>query len=152
MILFYGQESPFSNFHRCNFTLDGKEFTSVEKFYMYNKALYFGDTLSMWTILGLNSPGKIKKWGQKVKPFDEVVWNRVKYDFMLMGVRAKFIQDIECHDALKDSVPHILAEASPSDLEWGIGLSKGNPLAQDKKNWRGKNLLGKVLMQVRKEL
>jgi len=45
-----------------------------------------------------------------------------------------------------------IAEASPHDAIWGIGLSADDPRAQDVENWPGLNLLGKALVQVRNEL
>jgi hypothetical protein len=44
------------------------------------------------------------------------------------------------------------AEASPSDTVFGIGLAPSDPLAQDPAQWRGENLLGRALAQVRDEL
>ena len=38
------------------------------------------------------------------------------------------------------------------DRIWGIGLSINNPKSLDKNQWRGQNLLGKVLMRVRDTL
>lgn len=43
-------------------------------------------------------------------------------------------------------------EASPYDNIWGIRLSAGSPEAQEPQKWRGKNLLGFALMEVRDEL
>eukprot|EP00516_Mucochytrium_quahogii_P013801 CAMPEP_0203803254 /NCGR_PEP_ID=MMETSP0100_2-20121128/12705_1 /ASSEMBLY_ACC=CAM_ASM_000210 /TAXON_ID=96639 /ORGANISM=" , Strain NY0313808BC1" /LENGTH=59 /DNA_ID=CAMNT_0050710897 /DNA_START=309 /DNA_END=485 /DNA_ORIENTATION=- len=43
----------------------------------------------------------------------------------------------------------ILAEASPFDKIWGIGMSAKRYGAFDQKNWKGSNLLGKVLMKTR---
>ena len=40
-------------------------------------------------------------------------------------------------------------EASPVDRIWGIGLGENDPLADDEKNWKGQNLLGKALDEVR---
>jgi predicted NAD-dependent protein-ADP-ribosyltransferase YbiA (DUF1768 family) len=34
----------------------------------------------------------------------------------------------------------------------GVGLSIDDPLIKDPKNWKGQNLLGKVLTQVRNDL
>ena len=48
--------------------------------------------------------------------------------------------------------PRPIAEASPLDLIYGIGLAPDDPLAQDANNWKGENLLGRVLEQVREEL
>ena len=45
-----------------------------------------------------------------------------------------------------------MAEASPLDLVWGIGLRADDPRAKDTRQWRGKNLLGEVLSAVREEI
>lgn len=43
-------------------------------------------------------------------------------------------------------------EASPFDRKWGIGMAASNPAASDRSKWRGKNLLGQILTEVREEL
>ena len=45
-----------------------------------------------------------------------------------------------------------IAEASPFDSYWGIGMGIDNPLALDKHNWQGKNVMGHILMEVRELL
>ena len=45
-----------------------------------------------------------------------------------------------------------LVEASPYDRIWGIGLEASNPEAHCRTTWRGANLLGKILTEVREEL
>lgn len=45
-----------------------------------------------------------------------------------------------------------MAEASPRDCLWGIGLGHANPKAQNRATWRGKNLLGFILTEVRNDL
>ena len=45
-----------------------------------------------------------------------------------------------------------LAEASPEDCIWGIGLSADDPRALTPSPWRGKNWLGETLARVRAEL
>ena len=54
--------------------------------------------------------------------------------------------------ALYATYPRDLVEASPRDRLWGIGLGATNPKAQDPSQWRGKNLLGKTLTDVRDKL
>ena len=46
----------------------------------------------------------------------------------------------------------VLVEASPVDTIWGIGLGKENEKAKNVAMWRGKNLLGFALMEVRDEI
>ena len=43
----------------------------------------------------------------------------------------------------------ILAEASPTDRVWGIGLSLTDGRSRKVSEWRGKNILGFTLMKVR---
>ncbi|MBQ7595228.1 MAG: DUF1768 domain-containing protein [Eubacterium sp.] len=42
-----------------------------------------------------------------------------------------------------------MAEASPYDKVWGIGLSANDAYNTPQINWRGENLLGKALIEVR---
>ena len=46
----------------------------------------------------------------------------------------------------------ILVEAAGRDLIWGIGYGVANPKAQDPNQWRGRNLLGFALTEVRESL
>lgn len=46
----------------------------------------------------------------------------------------------------------LLVEASPVDAVWGIGLAAADPGAHDPDRWRGLNLLGFALMDVRARL
>jgi predicted NAD-dependent protein-ADP-ribosyltransferase YbiA (DUF1768 family) len=46
----------------------------------------------------------------------------------------------------------MLVEASPRDCIWAIGMGASNPNARDPARWRGANLLGFALMEVRERL
>ena len=46
----------------------------------------------------------------------------------------------------------ILVEASPMDRIWGIGLASKDSRAWNKSTWRGRNLLGYAITEVRDEL
>ena len=64
----------------------------------------------------------------------------------------QYLQNEEMKQALYATYPQDLVEASPRDRLWGIGLGATNPKAQDQSQWRGKNLLGKTLTEVRDKL
>lgn len=55
-------------------------------------------------------------------------------------------------DYLLSTGNRVLAEASPMDTIWGIGLGNENEKAQNPNTWRGQNLLGFALMEVRDEI
>lgn len=64
----------------------------------------------------------------------------------------QFSQNKELKTTILKTYPKVLVEASPQDKIWGIGLEANNPLAWDCKTWKGQNLLGKALTNVRDEL
>ena len=64
----------------------------------------------------------------------------------------KFAQNKDMLDFLKNTGDKILVEASPCDTIWGIGMSERDEGVEDPHNWKGSNLLGFALMEVRDEL
>ncbi len=46
----------------------------------------------------------------------------------------------------------IIVEAAPRDQIWGIGLGEHNERARVPKEWRGRNMLGFALVEVRNRL
>ena len=76
----------------------------------------------------------------------------LKYSIRLNGNWRKFSQNRELREFLLSTGDSILVEASPYDNIWGIKLFANTPEAQDSFQWRGENLLGFALMEVRDEL
>jgi len=52
-------------------------------------------------------------------------------------------------DKLKKTGDAILAEASPQDKIWGIGMTADDPDAKNPDHWNGQNILGDILMEIR---
>ena len=148
-VLFYG--GPFSNWAESPFELDGITFNCSEQYFMYRKALQFGDTTTANKILKEKSPAIQKELGKKVSGYVESEWNNIRYDVMLTALRAKF-QLPAFKAALLKTEHKTIVEASPYDKIWGIGLTANDPRALNPSEWLGSNLLGKCLMQVRDEI
>ena len=70
-------------------------------------------------------------------------------DLVVEGNRAKFAQNPELGAFLRATAGWVLVEASPVDFIWGIGLAKDHADAHNPAQWRGLNLLGFALMDVR---
>lgn len=68
---------------------------------------------------------------------------------MVSGNKAKFSQNKELKEILLNTENKVLVEASPQDRIWGIGLEQNNFDAVNPAKWRGLNLLGFALMEVR---
>ena len=64
----------------------------------------------------------------------------------------QFSQNPRLKSLLLATAGTVLAEASPHDTKWGIGLSEDHPHAKRRKLWRGINLLGQVLTEVRDKM
>lgn len=64
----------FSNFYKCQFTINGVTFNCVEQAFMYCKAKLFGDHEIAEEILKSVNPAQCKKLGRKVKGFNDKIW------------------------------------------------------------------------------
>lgn len=143
-----------SNFYLSIFKDDeNHEFCCNEQYFMYQKALLFDpdNNRLMHLILNEKKPFVIKKYGRQVKNFDDNKWNEVKFDIMLQGLRYKFYQNNYLKHKLLNTNDKKLYESSPYDKIWGIGFEAEKAIQLDEKDY-GENLLGKALMEVRKEL
>lgn len=155
-IYFWG--SWLSNFYECPIEIrhnhDFYMLNSSEQLFMLKKAEHFGDTEIFNQLLTspVMSPKDAKALGRKVKNFDNKEWNKVKYQCMFEALCEKFEQHNELANKLILTGERVLVEASPVDKIWGVGLHYNDPLILDDINWKGENLLGKALMQVREGL
>ena len=61
-LVFHGELSPFSNFHKAPFTYDKEHFPTLEHFIQYQKAMYFGDTSTANEILHCSTPYEAKNY------------------------------------------------------------------------------------------
>ena len=138
-----------SNWYLSPFTEEKKNFSSMEQFMMYRKAICFGDEAVATNILSTDDASQIKALGRQVSNDDEHIWNGIRQIVVYKGLLAKFSQNEDLKDRLKSTGEAILAECAVKDLIWGVGLSMKDPNRFDKTKWKGQNLLGYTLMMVR---
>lgn len=132
---------------------DGENlYCCAEQYMMAQKALLFGDRQTFSQIMQSTNPAEMKALGRMVKPFDNDEWKKHRYACVLRGTFLKFSQCEEARAVLLATGERLIAEASPRDRIWGIGMGRENPLAHDTSTWRGSNLLGFALMQVRERI
>lgn len=149
-IYFWG--SIFSNWYISYFTSNKITFSSSEQYYMYQKALLFKDFKTADKILLTNDCRKQKQLGRQVKNFNNEEFDKVKFDIMFEACCFKFSQNEYIGSQLINTGDKIIVEASPTDKIWGVGLHYDDDLILDEMNWKGENLLGKVLMDIREIL
>lgn len=133
-----GEWGAFSNFSRHPFTLDGKRWPTSEHYFQAQK---FVGTEHVGVIRQARSPMDAARLGRERSRPLRPDWERVKDDVMRRAVRAKFLAHAELADLLRSTGDAELVEAAPNDFYWGAGA-----------DGTGKNMLGRILMEIRAEL
>ncbi|WP_276501791.1 NADAR family protein [Terrimonas pollutisoli] len=142
-------KSCFSQWLPSEFIVDGTRYLSAEHWMMAGKALLFNDKTTCEKIIASEKPSLAKSLGREVKDFDAKVWERFCYELVVEGNRYKFSQNQALKDFLVNTGEKVIVEASPTDTIWGIGLAQDAKEALDPVRWKGTNLLGFALMEVR---
>lgn len=140
-----------SQWYPAPFEIDGVGYATAEHWMMVAKARLF-DPSMIDQILANPDPAAAKALGRKIKHFDDTIWRQHRFNLVVTGNVAKFAQNLELQRFLLATGDQVLVEAAPNDRIWGIGLSADDPQAQQPSTWRGLNLLGFALMQVREQL
>lgn len=139
-IKFYLRRDPygeFSNFSRHPITVDGTFYHTSEHYYQSQKFIHNPEYMQQ--IMDEPHPGLSKDMAWKLSPRED--WEQVKDDVMRTALRAKMEQYPHIKQMLLDTEENELIEDSPTDYYWGCG-----------EDGSGKNMLGKLLMELRQEL
>ena len=141
VINFYGSRDPyfeFSNFARYRVTLDGKTWPTSEHYFQAQKFL---DEALQEKVRLAKAPRIAADMGRDRSNPLRPDWESVKDDVMRKVVRAKFSQHEDLKKLLLDTCDAEIVEHTSNDSYWGDG-GDGS----------GRNMLGRILMEVRKEL
>jgi len=132
---FRGEYEFLSNMHSCMVYINGESYPSAEHAFQAMKSL---DKDTRITMSVCPSAKDAKKFGRKINlRYD---WEDVKVDIMHQILKSKF-ENPELAQKLKATGNEELIEGNTwGDTFWGV--CKGE----------GKNMLGKLLMQVREEI
>lgn len=137
---FRGKYLFLSNFYEGKvFEYKGMKFTNTEAAFHSQKCL------SMQKQFEMMRPSQSKQLGRKVPLRPD--WNKIRTQIMHDVCYAKFTQDEELKRKLLATGDKYLEEGNyHGDKFWGTTYSKRE------RQWIGENNLGKILMQLRKEL
>ncbi len=141
VIKFYSTTNEFgefSNFAAYPITIKGKVWPTSEHYF---QAMKFNDNSYREKIRKNSSPMNAARLGRSRKIKIRQDWENVKENIMLEAVMAKFTQYDELRKLLLSTGEAKLVEHTDNDTYWGDG-GDGS----------GKNRLGSILMQVRKQL
>lgn len=141
-----------SNWYLSDFIVSGINYSSMEQYMMYQKAILFHDESIAKQILNTNDVAYIKSLGRKVSNYNDHYWNGIRQVVVYKGLMEKFKQNDNLRKELLNTGDAVLAECAVKDKIWGIGLSMSDSNRYDKTKWKGQNLLGYSLMAIRNEL
>lgn len=143
-IYFYKLNEPygcFSNFSPHSIEIEGLVWSTVEHYYQAQKFVGTEDEGLMTLIRNAKTPTEAAALGRdrtrKLRPD----WEEVKLQVMWQGVLTKFLKHTDIQAILLDTGEELIVEDSPTDYYWGCGQEQ-----------TGQNQLGKILMNVRKEI
>jgi ribA/ribD-fused uncharacterized protein len=128
----------FSNFAPYSIQLDGKRWPTSEHYFQAQK---FEDPGHRESIRKEKSPMIAARLGRDRKKKLRSDWESVKVSVMRKAVMAKFTQHDDIRGILLSTGDAKLVEHTENDSYWGDG-GDGS----------GKNMLGRILMEVREEL
>jgi len=149
----YDDFGCFSNWYPAEFDYGREHYVNSEQFMMAQKVLTFRQYELANQIMDTIDPAAQKKLGgTHFKEFNSEIWESISYRTVRRAVLAKFKQNPEIMEILLGTGNALLAECSANDTKWGIGIDINNPDYKDASKWRGKNYLGRILMEVREEL
>lgn len=141
VIQFYstsGEYGHLSNFARFAIVLDGQRWPTSEHYFQAQK---FHDSAYKRKIRTAGGPGLAAELGRSRKYKLRSDWESVKDSVMRAAVLAKFTQHAELRDLLLSTGDAQLVEHTSNDAYWGDGG-----------DGKGKNMLGRILMEVRARL
>lgn len=141
-----------SQWYHAPFVIGDVIFKTAEHYMMASKANLFKDYEMETKILNSNTPYEAKKLGRKVKNFNQNEWSEKCFSIVVGGNLAKFSQHDELRSFLINTGDDVLVESSPVDKIWGIGLHRDDSDSLDPRKWKGYNLLGFALMEVRQTI
>ncbi|KAL3827442.1 hypothetical protein ACHAXA_003176 [Cyclostephanos tholiformis] len=143
----------------------------------HRKALLFDDHDTARLILDeSDDAARIKELGRMVRGYDDLRWREVRYEICRDAILGKFSRNEELKNVLLGTESRIIVEATRDEV-WGIGCleftthtsstthpGEDHQVVVGAKNketggwdtkpsdWKGSNLLGRCLMDVRRHL
>ena len=154
-VFFHKIDEPngyLSNWYPAAFELDGRRFGCSEQYIMYRKCKTFGDGEAADAVLATDDPAKQQSIATHAKGFDGTVWNGIRQPIACRALLAKFSQNAELYGKLLNTKDAYLVECAGHDRIWACGIPLDNADRFDTAKWKGKNILGFALMEIRQQL
>ena len=150
-----GQYGFLSSFYANPFEYKGVEYPTAYHAIMSLIAHKFGDDDRAEEIRETEDPADIDLTWDKLEGVTHKAWDLQLESLIIKVNRAKFVKDPALGAKLLKTGDARIAAVPPeneTDPFQGIGLTEENPDAKKKSKWKGKNVFGLALEQIREEL
>lgn len=137
-----------SNEFPAEFSAYGQSFSSLSQYMAYRKALLCGWEEQGRTVLTSHNSIVIDRIMQSGTRTEQILWEGQQI-VAYQGLVAKFVQNDNLAGELLDTGSKTIVACLPQDKLWGIGMDVNAVGIAHPEEWRGHNLLGFTLMQVR---
>ncbi len=142
----------FSNQYPSPFTYMGIRFETVEQFLFYMKAVFGRSKATAEKVLASGGDSAaLNKISKKQRLLEGNSWDAVRPQMMRIGMRQKFLQNPELRKKLLSTGFRLLVEMPKEGLLERL-IPGSEDWIQEPGKWKGKNMTGKALMQVRRDL
>ena len=148
----YFWQGIFSPYFPHTFSHEGLMFMCAEQAFQYEKARFFRDTSAMRLILEETDPRDMKKWlkADAIKGYGKEMWKQDHEYIVMRNIYAIiFTQNEILKQVLVLTTPRQMVYATPFYGTWSCGLFYDDLGIELRRNWKGENLLGLVLEEVR---
>jgi predicted NAD-dependent protein-ADP-ribosyltransferase YbiA (DUF1768 family) len=146
----------------------GRHFNSIDQYFAWQKARYFGDADMAAQMLLNKNPVKIRRLSFRIRGFKLEAWKTVRDNvskfllhakiknhikIMYIGLWAKFTQNTQLFKQLLATGDAMIAEADVKSQHWANGIDASNiECLQEPDLWPGDNRLGSLLMELRDDV
>lgn len=146
---FQSEYSYMSNFYPCQISMHQSVYSSAEQAFFYHKAIICEKEDAAIRLKELDDPKVIKLKGDKIPTCDK--WEKAKTAVMKNILRQKFTQNPELKAKLLGTSGTPLLECTNNRF-WGTGWFLDDLQWNETNIYPGKNVLGKLLEEIRESL
>jgi ribA/ribD-fused uncharacterized protein len=150
--LYNNKDSFLASCYPCSIEVEGFVYNSFSSYVAFEKAKVFRDRSIMDKVRGSTKIEEAYSFGSQVKYFIDIVWAMVIPEIFRKGLRCKFSQNPTLLKMLAQTNGYTIVLASVESKKWGCGLALDNPLVNQRREWKGQNLLGELLTEIRYDL
>lgn len=143
------QPGIFCQSYPYRFIQNGIWYETVEHWNAAKKAELFGDSATLDKIIASKTAAEARRLSKAIKNVDDVTWDATMRRIAVEGNLHKFGCMHKLGAQLIRTGDKVLVYANSRDLIWGAGVNHKDKSISAPKKWKGDNLLGFVLMEVR---